>query len=175
MLPKRRFWKPENHFGPPVWALFQGCEYSFWTTLAWKCAQNDGPKCFQGFQNLRLGEHKFESIKLRNYLVVTISLYGYWGISNRLSSYSHSMPGCGPCQIETSHRQLYAPQTKSERTFWNAFSKYFSNERSPNWELTPLKRTSKCFPKRSFGNPKSSFGEHKLTLFWTNLPFHEFP
>jgi hypothetical protein len=33
MLPKRRFWKPENHFGPPVWALFQGCEYSFWATL----------------------------------------------------------------------------------------------------------------------------------------------
>jgi hypothetical protein len=26
MLPKRRFWKPEKHFGPPVWALFQGCE-----------------------------------------------------------------------------------------------------------------------------------------------------
>jgi hypothetical protein len=34
MLPKRRFWKPEKHFGPPVWALFQGCEYSFWATLA---------------------------------------------------------------------------------------------------------------------------------------------
>jgi hypothetical protein len=29
-------------------------------------------------------------------------------------------------------------------------------------ELTPLKSTSKCVPKRSFGHPKSSFGEHKL-------------
>ncbi len=49
MLPKRRFWKPEKHFGPPVWALFQGCEYSFWATLTWKCAQKDGPKYFSGF------------------------------------------------------------------------------------------------------------------------------
>ncbi len=27
MLPKRRFSKPETHFGPSFWALFQGCEY----------------------------------------------------------------------------------------------------------------------------------------------------
>ena len=27
-------------------------------TLTWKCAQKDGPKCFPGFQNLRLGSIK---------------------------------------------------------------------------------------------------------------------
>ena len=59
MLTKRRFWKPEKHFGPPVWALFQGCENSVWATVTWKCAQKDGPKCFPGFQNLRLVSIKF--------------------------------------------------------------------------------------------------------------------
>ncbi len=51
---------------------------------------------------------------------------------------------------------------KSERTFGNAFSKHFSKERSPNRVLTLWKVLRKCVPKRSFGHPKSSFGEHKV-------------
>ncbi len=63
-LSKKRGWVAYVYFGPPVWALFQGCEYSFWATLTWKCAQKDGPKCFSGFQNLRLGSIKVDDAKI---------------------------------------------------------------------------------------------------------------
>ena len=40
---------------------------------------------------------------------------------------------------------------QAERTFGNAFSKHFSNERSPNRVLTPLKSALKYVPECSFG------------------------
>jgi hypothetical protein len=60
MLPKRRFLEPRNTF----WTACLGTISRVWVLVlgdsCLKCAQKDGPKCFPGFQNLRLGSIKFE-------------------------------------------------------------------------------------------------------------------
>jgi hypothetical protein len=61
--------------------------------------------------------------------------------------------------------KVYTPQAKilTVRTnIWERIFEVISNERSPNRVLTLEKVLRKCVPKRSFGHPKSSFGEHKV-------------
>ncbi len=51
---------------------------------------------------------------------------------------------------------------KSDPTFGNVFSKYFSKERRPNRVLTLWKVLRKYVPECWIRLPKSSFGEHKI-------------
>jgi hypothetical protein len=70
-------------------------------------------------------------------------------------------------------RPFYAPQTKifeTRKTFRTVVLSTFSNNRSPNIVLKPLK---KCWKRRSemfFGFRKSSFGEHTFnTPYFTAM------
>ncbi len=133
-------------FGPPVWALFQGCEYSFWATLTRKCAQKDGPKCFSGFQNLRLGSLNFARWLQKIVATYDTMCWFFWD----------AMIFCN--NFTPPKRRFW----KAERTFRVLFRSTFQGVEYCIWATKRWKVLRKRTLKCRFGIPKSSFGEHKI-------------
>ncbi len=58
MLPKRRFWKSDEHLGTRFRSAFQKGEYSIWATFLWKVVRSFDPKRSLGHPKSSFREHK---------------------------------------------------------------------------------------------------------------------
>ncbi len=190
MLPKRRFWKAEQPFRVRFRITFQGFEYCIRATKGWKVLRKRTRKGWFGLRNLRLGRVKFARWYKRSCKVVTKdhSIPENQHISSHVAtSFVIILQSCKIVAsqknqriashvatiFESSCKSFYAPQAKILDDRTNVWERIFE-VLFKGWVLdlgdVPLKVLRKCVPKRSFGHPKSSLGEHKVVTKDHNIP-----
>ncbi len=125
MLPKRRFWKPEKHFGQPVWALFQA---SFWRLLLENVLKKMVQNAFRVSKIFVWGawtliykfEHPFDEISLSPKYSRVIDELG-WGLTGTHQGLTGDSLGSGAtrdyemCNVNKAHCGEQKSRTFSPR------------------------------------------------------------